>query len=57
MTNCKWHSEESDEYTGVYNTDCGESFICSDGCEIVTDWANYCFFCGGKIELTPLEDE
>lgn len=54
---CTWSSEDAYEYTGSYNTDCGETFMCSDGSENIKEWANFCFYCGNEIELAPLEDK
>lgn len=43
---CSWKSKE-----GIYLTGCGEEFYdASESGNPVTDWLNYCPYCGRKVE-------
>ena len=45
---CRWHETNTDEYPGVYTTECGHMFSFDEGARAEND-ATYCQYCGGLI--------
>jgi hypothetical protein len=43
-----WHETNTDEYPGVYTTECGHMFSFDEGAR-ADNGAVYCQYCGGKI--------
>ena len=45
---CRWHETNTDEYPGVYTTECGHMFSFDEGAR-ADNGAVYCQYCGGLI--------
>ena len=46
---CKWIVKQNPEYDDYYDTDCGHSFMFTDGLTPKQHEFEYCPFCGKKL--------
>lgn len=49
---CAWRQDAAWDHSDTWNTDCGEAFVFIDGTPADNN-ANYCCYCGRKIEQVP----
>lgn len=50
---CTWKQEESNDYSGVWHTDCGNAHLLEGTPE--EDHATFCQYCGKKIKAVPVK--